>query len=589
MAFRTKIFLAAFGVAALSLLLSGALATRALENQVLARVERTLRAEARLATQLLARTPAAHEPGIDAEADAIGQSIDARVTLITADGRVVGDSEIALADLSAVENHAARPEVAAARDTGLGVSRRYSTTVGTDMLYVAMPVQHGAVAFVRLALPLTDIDAQASAVRTVALLTLAFSLASALALAWSMSALVTRRVRDISALARRYASGEVSGSPKDFGGDEIGRVARALDDSVHELGRRLAELDRDRARMEAMLAGMVEGVLVLNEEGRLQMTNDAGRRMLQLPDAEAGRHYLELVRQPDIASILSAAVERQTAGAAEIALGEADRWILARAAPVRSVGGRGAVLVLHDLTELRRADRIRRDFVANVSHELRTPLTAIRGYVEALQEGSLDAAEAQQFLAIIARHALRMERMVNDLLRLARLDAGQEKLDLGPCQTEALVAEVAAALGPQIRAREQTLDVRIAPEAATIVADAAKLHDVLRNLLENAVNYSPARSTISVRAGRQDGQIAIEVADEGPGIPDADLARVFERFYRVDRARSRDPGGTGLGLAIVKHLVGLHGGEVRVVNRPEGGAAFTVKLPAELSGHRASP
>ena len=239
------------------------------------------------------------------------------------------------------------------------------------------------------------------------------------------------------------------------------------------------------------------------------------------------------------------------------------------------------MLVLHDITQLRRVDQIRRDFVANVSHELRTPLTAIRGYVEALSDDEVDTEESRRFLDIITRHTLRMERLVKDLLRLARLDAGQELLEVNRCDTRGLVHSVIADLTVSLDERHQRVAVSIAPGAETLRADPAKLHDVLRNLIANASTYSPEQSEIRVDARSVDGQIALSVSDRGPGIPEEDLSRVFERFYRVDKSRTGDPGGTGLGLAIVKHLVGLHGGEVRVENRPDGGARFTVALPTD--------
>jgi two-component system phosphate regulon sensor histidine kinase PhoR len=389
-------------------------------------------------------------------------------------------------------------------------------------------------------------------------------------------------VQAIGAVARRYLAGDLTPGPHDFGADEIGDVARALDGSVQELGRRLDELARDRARMEAMLAGMVEGVLVLNDEGRLQLANDAARRMLQLAASPVGRHYLELIRQPDVVNLLTDALEHQQPGALEISLHrEPELTLFARAAPVRAAGHPGALLVLHDVTELRRADQIRGAVVANVSHELRTPLTAIRGYLEAALDPDVDPAETRRFLEIIMRHSVRMERLVHDLLRLARLDAGQEHLDRAPCATRGVIDEVVSGLGPAVEAKRQEITIDVAPETATLQVDCPKLHDILRNLIENAVNYAPEGSLITVSCRRQGVSVVLSVADEGPGIPEADLGRVFERFYRVDRARARGPGGTGLGLAIVKHLVGLHGGTVTAGNRPQGGALFTVTLPGQ--------
>lgn len=236
------------------------------------------------------------------------------------------------------------------------------------------------------------------------------------------------------------------------------------------------------------------------------------------------------------------------------------------------------MLVLHDITDLRRADQIRRDFVANVSHELRTPLTAIRGYVEALMDEGSDPDDTRKFLNIIARHSARMERLVSDLLRLARLDARQEALDLAPCELQQLFNTVVTDVSHAATSKRQTIRTAVDATASRIVADPAKLHDVLRNLVENAVHYSPDGATIRLEATRVNGAVRLAVSDSGPGIPPEDLSRVFERFYRVDKSRSR-PGGTGLGLAIVRHLVELHGGQARAENRPEGGARFVITLP----------
>ena len=347
--------------------------------------------------------------------------------------------------------------------------------------------------------------------------------------------------------------------------------------------RRLSELETDRARMAAILSGMVEGVLVVEGDGRLRLVNEAARRMLNLESSLLGRHYVEAVRQPGVVRQLGEALKGEQRPPIEVTLDTAGaaggpRIFRAQATPASASGG-GAVLVLHDISDLRRADRVRRDFVANVSHELRTPLTAVRGYVEALLEEPGESAQRRKFLEVIDRHTGRMERLVRDLLRLARLDALQEAADVHPIEMAGFLRSVSADLSERIERRGLHVDISVDPDAANISADATKLHDALCNLLENAVNYSPEGGRIELGTRADGDRVLVTVGDHGPGLPDADLERVFERFYRVDKSRTQDPGGTGLGLSIVRHLVELHGGRVKAENRKEGGAVFTISLP----------
>jgi two-component system phosphate regulon sensor histidine kinase PhoR len=583
--FQTKLFSAGTIAAAIGLMVAGLLFAGTTARRTDAQIEHTLTAEARLAGELLARAaPASVVAELDAEADRIGELVGARVTFIAADGVVVGDSSESLEGVARMENHASRPEVIEAKQYGLGKGRRHSDTLNIDMMYVAVPVTHPAIAFVRVALPLTDIRQQFRSVLAAIVAALVLALAGAAAISWIISARVGRRVRAIAGVAERYGSGDLSPSGLDYGDDELGSVARALDDSVQVVGRQLAEQARDHARMEAILAGMIEGVIVVDPHGRLQLANEAARRMLRLDDLPLGRHYLESIRHPAIAELVAAALSGRSPDALQLSPPrDPSRTIMARATPAAGGGAHGAVLVLHDITDLRRADQIRRDFVANVSHELRTPLTAIRGYVEALLDTDASGEQGRTFLGIIARHSERMERLVKDLLRLARLDAGQETLDIISCDTRNLVQGVLADLGPSAESRRQRIEIAVEPGAEALHGDPAKVHDALRNLVANAITYSPEHTTIRIDARRADGSVALSVSDEGPGIPEEDLSRVFERFYRVDKSRARDPGGTGLGLAIVKHLIELHHGSVRAENRPEGGTCVTITLPFATS------
>jgi two-component system phosphate regulon sensor histidine kinase PhoR len=583
--FRPKIFLTSLGVAAAALAFLTVIVAYERRQDERGAIEMRLVGQAQLIAELLSRNSTMASDGeLDDEADRLAELMMTRVTLIGTDGRVLGDSDLDGEALLAVENHLQRPEVQEAQGRGVGIVTRYSTTVRIEMLYAAVTASHPRVRYVRVALPLTTVSDEIGRVGGQAALAFLLAIPFALAIAWLASATLGRRVRRIADVARRYRQGDLTRPTYDYGADELGDVARVLDGSVQELGRRLDELSRDRARLDAILSGMVEGVLVVDVNGRLQLANHAAQAMLRMDASSIGRPYVEVIRHPDIAEQLGSALRGEEADSRELSLTrDPGRTFVARAASVARAGGGGAVLVLHDITDLRRADQIRRDFVANVSHELRTPLTAIRGYVEALLDDRSDAEDTRKFLQIIARHSARMERLVSDLLRLARLDARQEALDLAPCDLQQLFNTVVSDVAHTAKAKSQRITATVDPAACRITADPAKLHDVLRNLVENAVHYAPDEATISLEATHADGAVRISVSDSGAGIPAADLSRVFERFYRVDKSRSR-PGGTGLGLAIVKHLVELHGGQARAENRSEGGARFVITLPDHPSG-----
>lgn len=419
----------------------------------------------------------------------------------------------------------------------------------------------------------------------IAVLGLGGAIVAAFVVSSVIAAPFERRVADIISVARRYAVGDLQRPLPDYGDDELGTVARAMDQAVQELGRRVDDLSRDRTRMVAILSSMVEGVLVVDVQGRLQHVNDAARRMLNIHHDAINHSYLEAIRHPGIVDQLTRVLAGENPDGLELSVTrDVTRTLVARVAPVVEAG-RGAVLVLHDITDLRRADQIRRDFVANVSHELRTPLTAIKGYTEALLDDTSESEPGRRFLDIIHRHSMRMERLVNDLLRLARLDAGQEVPEYATCDLRALIEGLVSDVDATVREKQQQVRVVVAPAACALVSDPAKLHDIMRNLIENAVNYTPAGGVIDISADIVTGKHRLMVSDTGPGIPLEDLTRVFERFYRVDKSRTRP--GTGLGLAIVKNLAHVLGGEVSVANRDTGGAVFTVSLPTRETAESA--
>lgn len=418
----------------------------------------------------------------------------------------------------------------------------------------------------------------------VILITLSASTVSALIVAWAISKRVRQRLAIIAKRTQDRIISPESPTTLDLKFDEAKQLNQVLNESLEELGSRVEKLSQDRTQMEAMLSGMAEGVLIVNETGRLQLANDAARHMLGLDESLAGKHYLEAVRHPEVTKRLAATLTEQTSDATEFALNrDPSKTIMARITPAFSSGNRGAILVLHDITELRRADQVRRDFVANISHELRTPLTAIRGYVEAILEGPLEPNQTNQFLEVIERHTTRMERLVTDLLQLARLDAKQEPLNLIKCSIKTILSDVITELSPVFTKKQQSMDTSVINSLPAITADAEKLHIILRNLLENAIRHSPENSAIEINVTSESNHTVLRVSDRGEGIPATDIERVFERFYQVDRARSKRFGGTGLGLAIVKHLVALHGGKIWAEDRTGGGTVFTASFPPNPS------
>lgn len=581
MTFRTRTFVALLVASTMALAASTALVTTSIRRSMLAELEESMFRQVRLAGELLSDRGALVDP--DAEATVIDRLIGSRVTFIRADGVVIGDSEVDAGSLDAVDNHLMREEVQEALANGVGAAVRQSRTTGEETMYAAATVRNGAVAFVRIGLPLTSVQEHLATARRLAWGGLGAGLLAALLLTWITSTWLSRRVQAIAALSARYRQGDFSRPATDFGNDEIGTVARVLDETARDLGARLTEVARERAHMDAVLQGMVEGAVLVNRSGKLVISNPAVRVMLRLPDDATGRHFLEVVRHPEVAAQLTAALAGGRPEPAEVQLdADSRRSYVARAVPVEADRDGGAVLVLHDVTELRHADQVRRDFVANVSHELRTPLTAIRGYVEALTDAPGDPELADRFLKIIGRHAERMDRLVTDLLRLARLDARQETLKLSQCAIGPLLSSVVSEMDTAIAARRLGISTTVAPDADSVAGDPAKLHDIFRNLLENAINYSPEAGEITITTANAGGAIEIAVSDRGPGIPETDLTRIFERFYRVDRSRTRDPGGTGLGLSIVRHLVELHGGRVMARNRDGGGASVIVRLSGQL-------
>lgn len=577
---RGKIVLLSLALITAAGLASGIVLEAQLRDWLEERLVAELVGYAASARVLVERSPAMSIEAIEPLADSVGEAIGARVTVIAADGRVLGDSELSRAEVHTVENHGKRPEVLTALEHGLGVSRRYSTTLRTDMLYVAVPSRVQGGAAVRVAMPLSEVDALIERVRIAVVLAWLLGLAIAVTVSAATAQLLSRRLRGLAAHARAVTRG--SGGPEQPLGrasDEVGRLADSFQRITAELDRTVAELAADRDRLETILTGMSNGVVALDDDDRVALTNPAARQLLRLAEAPDGRLLLEAVRLPALVELV-AQVRRREATELELEVdagSESARTLLARGAPMQVTGG--VVLVLHDVTELRRLERVRRDFVANVSHELRTPVSVIRANAETLVSGGLDDKErGPEFAAAILRNAERLAALISDLLDLARLESGA-------MQRSIETVDIAEAAGRAVevvtqRAAERNIDLSVEiPDGLQVRADSRALGQILLNLVDNAVKYIGEGGTVVVRAIRAEDAVRLEVVDDGPGIAPQVRERVFERFYRADPGRSREMGGTGLGLSIVKHLAEAMDGSVGVEPVVPHGSRFWVSLP----------
>ena len=573
---RGKLFVASVAAVLVGVLLTGLVAERELRQWLMAHLREDLAQKLEAVAVAVDSAVPQDMAHADRLADALGEALQARVTLVRADGGVLGDSRVSLAELPSTSNHADRPEIRAALDVERGFAERHSATVHEDMLYAARAVEGGAVRVARVAIPLVVIEEAAFRLRLLLGLAGLVGLGLAVAMSVAASQVLSRTLRRLVEHAQQLATG-IGARPSATGTDELLGLRGTLDHLAAELRRQVATLAEERERMGAVLDAMDEGVLAFGEDERALLVNPAARRLLDVDGDPLGRTLLELVRIPALADLVAAARDGR-AGSVEVELGSLpSRALLARAAPARA---RGAVLVLHDVTEVRRLERVRRDFVANVSHELRTPVSVIRANAETLLLGALgDRERAASFVEAIDRNAERLAHILGDLLDLSRIEAGQQRVDLGELPLLPLCQRVQELFRGRAEKRQQTLVLEV-DEALSAWADASALEQVLVNLLDNALKYTPPGGRVVLRARRVGERCRVEVEDDGPGIEPHHWPRLFERFYRVDAGRSRDAGGTGLGLAIVKHLAEAQGGQVGVGAAPRRGSLFWVELPA---------
>jgi two-component system phosphate regulon sensor histidine kinase PhoR len=518
----------------------------------------------------------------------------ARVTIIDHTGRVLVDSE---ADADKMENHANRPEVQDAFARGTGQSVHRSVTFGRELVYRAQRYDRAGSdpIVVRLAVPLSQIDLSLVELRQRLLIATLVVLLSGGLVSFAFARIFAARVQRLQRFSQRIAEGDFRPLLREGPRDELSDLADSLNQTAARLDREIRLLSGERNRSSAILRSMVEGVAVIDAEERLVFYNRAFSEILIVDSANAeGRPLIEVVRNSDLVGLIRRALRGDEGLQSDITMGITQtRSFSITAAPVKALdapaSGRdpqakpsGAVVVLHDVTELRRLERVRQDFVANVSHEFKTPLTAIQGFAETLLAGALDDPENnRRFLEIIRNHAIRLARLTNDLLKLARIEAGKMEVEFSSVSLLELIEGCTETTLLKANRKEITLEITVPPQLPAVRGDAALLRDVLQNLLDNAIQYTPARGHISVSATAGPREAVVTVADTGIGIPLADSERIFERFYRVDAARSREAGGTGLGLSIAKHIVEAHGGKLWVESTVGQGSRFSFSLPLD--------
>jgi two-component system phosphate regulon sensor histidine kinase PhoR len=517
-------------------------------------------------------------------AESIGAATKARVTLIAPSGTVIGDSDVGQARLAQLENHLQRPEVQEALSHGSGTALRYSDTLHTSMLYSALTYGSGtASGVIRLAMPLEYLSSARNALYRVVGGAALVTVLIALLFSYALSNLTSKPLRTMAEAAARIGHGDSKAKIPVTSHDEIGTLATVLNDMSERVEEHVRSLSAGKQRLDTILNSMGEGIMVATPDGTITMVNPAFRRLFPISGDVEGKRIIEISRHPDL---LDAFTELSRPGVdelvREIYLQANESTLFTHWVPLNVDGVKqGIVAVFHDISDLKKAENMRRDFVANVSHELRTPVTIIKGYAETLLDGALtdDPTRAVKFVEIIASHSDRLATLVNDILTLSSLESKEALIELSPIDAASTVAKTCTLL--QERAAQKNITIRnntTSDAQPRVMADQGRLEQVMVNLLENAIKYTPDGGTIQLSCTTDGDFVRVSVTDTGIGIPFKDLPRIFERFYRVDEARTREQGGTGLGLAIVKHIVQLHGGNVSVTSDPGKGSTFSFTL-----------
>jgi two-component system phosphate regulon sensor histidine kinase PhoR len=584
--FKFKLTLSYVLIIVISLGLVAFFLDQYLEEQSLADIKTSLinqsyLIESQISSEAIAKEDSAY---LDTLVKRLGSKIKCRITIINLQGKVLADSEKTLSDTLKMENHATRPEMKLALGGSIGESIRHSATLKIDMLYVALPLQHnGQISgALRLSLPLASVHHMLMGIRKI----VALSLLLTLALAFVLGSLLTRGIiqplNKIINVSRKFSQGDFKHRVLHNSNDEIGELASTLNKMAQDIEDKIREVELRNQHLHTVFQNMVEGIIVLDKDGRVVSVNSAIEKIFNISKEETeGRFFLEAIRNDDISGIINDVLKKGEFISKELYLVYPvhKTFRINASAIFEKEGVNGCLLVIHDVTDIRNLEKMRQDFVANVSHELKTPLTSIKGFVETLLEGAIDDKEnSRQFLKIIHEHANRLDSLVNDLLDLSYLESKEIRLEKEEINIRGLVEQILSGFKSQLKKKGVEAHNNLAGDLS-IKADKGKIEQVLTNLIDNAVKFNQEHGSLDIYGEQLQDKIKITVEDSGTGIPPKDIPRIFERFYRVDKARSRKLGGTGLGLSIVKHIVELHGGTVSVESTEGLGSKFYFYLP----------
>jgi two-component system phosphate regulon sensor histidine kinase PhoR len=579
-----KIYPSYVAVILLSIVAVGIYVSTTLKNFYLRKTADDLEVDARLIEREVSPNfSKKNEKSLDALCKKLGKAASTRITLILPTGEVVGDSE---EDPRSMENHADRPEVKEALAGQTGISTRYSETLQKEMMYLAIPVkkERDIAGAVRVSIPVIAIDTALGDVYGKIALFGVIMLTLTAAISLYIARRISQPIAELKRDAQRFAQGDLTHIFVP-GSSELGELAEALNKMAEQLGEKIRQITEQRNELETILAAMREGVLACDSDERIITLNHAAGSLLGIDLSTAKGHTVqETIRNADLQRFIGRVLSEQREAEVEIVLhGPEKKFLLLTGTVLRDSEGKniGALVVLNDITRLRHLENIRREFVANVSHELKTPITSIKGYVETLQEGAIDdTGNARKFLEVIFRQADLLNALVDDLLSLSKIEQGAERGEVQLAEEQVRPIMEAAIAAYRARASERRIQVALhCKEEIVVKANARLLEQAVGNLLDNAIKYSEPGGNVEIDVTKDKSDVTIKVSDHGCGIAPEHLPRLFERFYRVDKGRSRELGGTGLGLAIVKHIIQAHEGDVTVESTPGKGSAFTLHLP----------